>query len=128
MSAKFLGPFVSYEGYDPSDTSFDNYRTYVNFSNVMEIYQDSENAEYITMYRHLYMGTSPSGSFTGAVLEFYPTGGEGDVLADSDYGFTKFLNRNVSNVLTSSPEQVVIKPEYPQSLAAVSQQTYCSPF
>lgn len=128
MSAKFLGPFVSYEGYVPSDTSFDSYRTYANFSNFMEIYQNSENAEEIIMYRHLYKGESPSGSFTGFSLEFYPTGGEGDVLADSDYGFTKFLNRNVSNVLTSSPEQVVIKPEYPQSLAAVSQQTYCFPF
>jgi hypothetical protein len=95
----------------------------------MEMYQDGENAETITMYRHRYIGTPPvSGSFTGAYLEFYPIGGGGDVLADSDYGFTKFLNRNVSNVLTSSPEQVVIEPEYTQSLAQVSQQTYCYPF
>jgi len=128
MSTKFLGPFVSYDGLDPSDTSsFDNYRVYANFSNFMEIYQEGENAEIITMYRHLYKGTPPTGSFTGAYFEFYVIGEE-DSLADSDYGFTKFLNRNVSNVLTSSPEQVIIKPEYPQSLAAVSQQTYCSPF
>ena len=129
MSAKFLGPFVSYEGYDPSETSFfETYHTYANFSNVMEIYQADATATEVTMYRHRFLGLPPDNA-TNCEFEFYLTDPEGgDQFVDSDYGFTKFLNRNVSNVLTSSPEQVIIKPEYPKSLATVSQQTSCNPF
>jgi hypothetical protein len=124
MSAKFLGPFVSFEGLDPADTSNQIvYRVYLNVSGTMEVHQSSENSDGVELIKLRKVG----GTNSGGGFEFYPVG-EGDSLEDSDYGFTKWLNRNLSNVATSSPEQVIIEPEYPESLAAVSQQAYCYPF
>lgn len=124
MSAKFLGPFVSYEGENPTNTvNFNSYRTYLNVSGAVEVYQVAENAQDFDLIKFKVGGDTSGGNF-----EFYPTGQSGDTLEDSDYGFTKWLNRNLSNVATSSPEQVIIEPEYPESLAAVSQQSYCYPY
>ena len=125
MSAKFLGPFVSYEGGDPTNTvNFETYRTYLNVSGTMEVYQSAANATDFDLVKLRKVSSDTS----GGNFEFYPTGEEGDTLEDSDYGFTKWLNRNLINVATSSPEQVIIEPEYPESLAAFSQQAYCYPF
>jgi len=89
----------------------------------MEVYQSAANATDFDLVKLRKVSSDTS----GGNFEFYPTGEEGDTLEDSDYGFTKWLNRNLINVATSSPEQVIIEPEYPESLAAVSQQTYCAP-
>ena len=125
MSAKFLGPFVSYEGGDPTNTvNFETYRTYLNVSGTMEVYQSAANATDFDLVKLRKVSSDTS----GGNFEFYPTGEEGDTLEDSDYGFTKWMNRNLINVATSSPEQVIIEPEYSENLAAVSQQSYCGPF
>jgi len=124
MSAKFLGPFVSYEGGNPASNNFDVYRTYLNVSGTMEVYQSAADATNFDLIKLRKVSSSTS----GGNFEFYPTGEGGDTLEDSDYGFTKWMNRNLINVATSSPEQVIIEPEYSENLAAVSQQSYCGPF
>ena len=109
MSAKFLGPFINEE-------SGEIYRSYVNFSNIMTIDDmvgdAPDNASYAAIR------TIPAGYDSGAdsmsliEFSFYTEDGTASQ-PDVDRGYLRFLNRNLVNVLTSRPDDVVIPVDYP---------------
>jgi hypothetical protein len=114
MSAKFLGPFINEE-------SGEIYRSYVNFSNIMTIesFLDGEpdDASYVAI-RTIPAGYD-SGSDSMSLIEFsfYTEDGQ-DLQPDVDRGYLRFLNRNLINVLTSRPDDVVVPVDYPIGLQA----------
>ena len=112
MSAKFLGPFINEE-------SGDIYRSYVNFSNIMAIDAygggEPDDASYAAIR------TIPAGYDSGAdsmsliEFSFYTEDGTASQ-PDVDRGYLRFLNRNLINVLTSRPDDVVVPVDYPIGL------------
>lgn len=112
MSAKFLGPFIS------TDDEGQQYeRSYVNFSHIMTIqsYQggDADDAEYAAI--RTIPHAVPQDNMSLTVFSFYNADSTA-LVPDVDRGYLRFLNRNLINVLTSRPDDVVVPVDYPIGL------------
>ena len=114
MSAKFLGPFINEESGEIS-------RSYVNFSNIMTIDAYGGGEPDDDLYAAI--RTIPAGYDSGAdsmsliEFSFYTEDGTASQ-PDVDRGYLRFLNRNLINVLTSRPDDVVVPVDYPIGLQA----------
>lgn len=112
MSAKFLGPFINEE-------SVYIHRSYVNFSNIMTIDAYGGGEPDDDLYAAI--RTIPAGYDSGAdsmsliEFSFYTEDGTASQ-PDVDRGYLRFLNRNLINVLTSRPDDVVVPVDYPIGL------------
>ena len=112
MSAKFLGPFINEE-------AVYIHRSYVNFSNIMTIDAYGGGEPDDDLYAAI--RTIPAGYDSGAdsmsIIEFFFYNEDGTASQpDVDRGYLRFLNRNLINVLTSRPDDVVVPVDYPIGL------------
>jgi|13_taG_2_1085334.scaffolds.fasta_scaffold01778_6 hypothetical protein len=111
MSTKFLGPFISFDSGNES-----LYRSYANFSDIMTIDSYEGGNEDDSSYAAI--KTIPAGYDSGAdrmsLIGFDFISADGtEQVPDVDRGYLKFLNRNLINVLTSRPDEVVLPVDYP---------------
>ena len=111
MSTKFLGPFISFNSDDES-----LYRSYANFSDIMTI--DSLDGGNEDDDEYAAIKTIPAGYDSGSdsmlLIGFDCLNADGTAqVPDVDRGYLKFLNRNLINVLTSKPDEVVLPVDYP---------------
>ena len=114
MSVKLLGPFLY------TSSSDDVYRSYWNFSKILTIdgqgspYGDADTGYYAsrTMYTSYESGEN---AMSAIGFDFYTEDGTTSQ-PDVDRGYLRFLNRNLINVLTSRPDDVVVPVDYPIGL------------
>ena len=111
MSTKFLGPFISFDSDDGSLA-----RSYANFSNIMTI--DSLDGGNEDDDEYAAIKTIPAGYDSGSdsmsLIGFdFVNADRTAQVPDVDRGYLKFLNRNLINVLTSRPDDVVVPVDYP---------------
>jgi len=122
MSVKLLGPFLYTSSID------DVYRSYWNFSKILTIDgQQPLDGDADTQYfasRTMYtMYDSGSDAMSAIGFSFYTEDGTA-FQPDVDRGYLRFLNRNLINVLTSRPDDIVIPLEYTPGIQSTNIETY----